>query len=96
MAGRGAAGHRDPAPPPAPVPTGTGTGWPTSAPTPGTGIPRRRGPGGMQLLPGRPVPPMIDVVTFTARCPGCGADCTWIEEREDTRLRTRIMCDCDA
>ncbi len=35
-----------------------------------------------------------DVVSFTAHCPACGADCTWIEERDDTRLRVTIDCDC--
>jgi hypothetical protein len=38
--------------------------------------------------------PAFDVVRFTARCPRCGADCLWTEEREDTRVRTRIDCDC--
>jgi transposase len=39
--------------------------------------------------------PLSDVVSFTARCPGCGRDRLWVEEREDTRVRARIICDCD-
>lgn len=42
-------------------------------------------------LRGVPVP---DVVTFVAGCPGCGRDAQWQEEREDTRLRVSITCDC--
>jgi hypothetical protein len=38
--------------------------------------------------------PQPDVVTFVARCPGCGRDAEWQEEREDTRLRATVRCDC--
>lgn len=44
---------------------------------------------------GSGVIPLVDTVSFTARCPGCGKDRLWVEEREDTRVRTRIICDCD-
>jgi hypothetical protein len=37
----------------------------------------------------------IDVVEFTATCPACGKDVSWIEEREETRLRIIIECRCD-
>jgi hypothetical protein len=36
----------------------------------------------------------LDAVTFTARCPACGQDCQWSQERVDTRLRTTIDCPC--
>ena len=36
----------------------------------------------------------LDAVTFTAACPACGDDAEWTEEREDTRLRARVSCDC--
>jgi hypothetical protein len=38
--------------------------------------------------------PQPDVVAFVARCPGCGRDAQWLQEREDTRLRTSVACDC--
>lgn len=38
--------------------------------------------------------PSIDVVEFVAACPACGKDVTWIEEREETRLRITIECPC--
>ena len=38
--------------------------------------------------------PAPDVVVFVATCPGCGKDAQWHEEREDTRLRVTITCDC--
>ncbi len=38
--------------------------------------------------------PAPDVVVFTSACPGCGRDAEWHEEREDTRLRVSIACDC--
>ena len=38
--------------------------------------------------------PAPDVVTFVASCPGCGRDAQWSEEREDTRLRIAVTCDC--
>jgi hypothetical protein len=38
--------------------------------------------------------PRPDVVVFTAACPACGEDCTWSEEREDTRVRTVVRCPC--
>jgi hypothetical protein len=36
----------------------------------------------------------IDVVTFVAACPACGADCEWIQEREETRVRSYQDCPC--
>lgn len=36
----------------------------------------------------------IDVVEFTAACPACGKEVSWIEEREETRLRIIIECPC--
>jgi hypothetical protein len=36
----------------------------------------------------------VDVVEFTAACPACGEDISWIEEREETRLRIIIECPC--
>jgi hypothetical protein len=36
----------------------------------------------------------IDVIAFTAACPNCGRDVTWIEEREETRLRISVECPC--
>jgi hypothetical protein len=41
-----------------------------------------------------PVP--VDVITFLARCPACGRDCEWIQQREDTRLRSDPGCRCVA
>lgn len=41
----------------------------------------------------RPLP-ALDVVRFRAPCPACGHDCDWIEEREDTRLRITLNCQC--
>jgi hypothetical protein len=38
--------------------------------------------------------PSIDVIEFTAPCPGCGRDVMWIEEREETRLHITIECPC--
>jgi hypothetical protein len=38
--------------------------------------------------------PAPDVVVFVAACPGCGRDVEWHEEREDTRLRVTVACDC--
>lgn len=38
--------------------------------------------------------PGPDVVDFVARCPGCGRDALWHEQREDTRLRATIDCAC--
>jgi hypothetical protein len=35
-----------------------------------------------------------DAVVFTAPCPACGSDCDWMEQREDTRLRTTVSCSC--
>ncbi len=35
-----------------------------------------------------------DLVTFAARCPGCGADAVWHEQREDTRLLVSVECAC--
>jgi hypothetical protein len=36
----------------------------------------------------------LDVVTFASACPACGADCTWTQERQDTRVRSTIGCSC--
>jgi hypothetical protein len=36
----------------------------------------------------------LDVVTFGASCPGCGQDCEWVQERQDTRLRSTVRCSC--
>jgi len=36
----------------------------------------------------------LDVVDFVAACPACGRDCTWLSEREDTRVRFAIGCRC--
>ena len=41
-----------------------------------------------------PVP--VDVITFRAGCPACGRDCEWIQQREDTRLRSDPSCPCAA
>jgi hypothetical protein len=38
--------------------------------------------------------PEPDAVHFTATCPGCGRDAQWLAEREDTRLRATVTCDC--
>ena len=38
--------------------------------------------------------PSIDVIEFTAPCPGCGREVMWIEEREETRLHIAIECRC--
>lgn len=39
--------------------------------------------------------PEPDRVDFAARCPACGTDACWTEERDDTRVRIGIDCDCD-
>jgi len=36
----------------------------------------------------------LDTVTFVAACPACGRDCDWTQERQETRLRSTIMCEC--
>jgi hypothetical protein len=36
----------------------------------------------------------LDVVTFTAACPACGADCEWTQEREETQVRSYQNCRC--
>lgn len=36
-----------------------------------------------------------DVISFTATCPACETDCTWEEERIETRLHARVLCLCD-
>jgi hypothetical protein len=41
-----------------------------------------------------PVP--VDMITFRACCPACGRDCDWIQQREDTRLRSDPGCSCAA
>jgi transposase len=60
------------------------------------GSSRARRPLDVRELPvGSGVRTWIDAVSFIARCPGCGEDRIWVEEREDTRVRTWIDCDCD-
>jgi hypothetical protein len=34
----------------------------------------------------------FDVVAFAARCPACGADAEWVQQREDTRVRIDVRC----
>ena len=34
----------------------------------------------------------FDVVAFAAACPGCGDEAEWVQQREDTRVRTQISC----
>jgi transposase len=34
----------------------------------------------------------FDIVLFAADCPACGGPAEWLQQREDTRLRTRITC----
>jgi transposase len=34
----------------------------------------------------------FDVVLFVAACPTCGGEAEWMQQREDTRLRTQITC----
>jgi hypothetical protein len=41
-------------------------------------------------------PIALDVVTFTAACPGCGQDCEWVQERQDTKIRSTMNCPCAA
>jgi len=36
----------------------------------------------------------LDTVTFVAACPACGHDCEWTQEREETRVRSYLDCDC--
>jgi hypothetical protein len=36
----------------------------------------------------------VDVVTFVALCPACGQDCEWTQERQETRVRSRMDCPC--
>ena len=38
--------------------------------------------------------PSPDVVEFIAACPACGADCVWLEERDETRVETTVICPC--
>lgn len=44
----------------------------------------------------RPPTPHLDAVVFTARCPACGADSQWSQQRDDTRLTTLVDCRCHA
>lgn len=37
----------------------------------------------------------VDVITFVAACPACGADCEWTQEREETRVRSYQNCPCN-
>jgi endogenous inhibitor of DNA gyrase (YacG/DUF329 family) len=34
----------------------------------------------------------FDIVLFVAACPTCGGEAEWMQQREDTRLRTQITC----
>ncbi|MBL8928695.1 MAG: hypothetical protein JNL54_01100 [Kineosporiaceae bacterium] len=34
----------------------------------------------------------FDIVLFGAPCPACGGEAEWLQQREDTRLRTTITC----
>jgi hypothetical protein len=34
----------------------------------------------------------FDVVLFVAACPACGGPAEWLQQREDTRVRTQITC----
>ena len=36
----------------------------------------------------------VDEITFVARCPACGRDSEWHQERVETRLHTEVRCDC--
>ena len=36
----------------------------------------------------------LDIVTFVAACPACGQDCEWTQERQETRVRSRMNCPC--
>jgi hypothetical protein len=36
----------------------------------------------------------LDVVAFGAACPSCGRDTEWVQERQDTRVRSTIRCTC--
>ncbi|MFN8077326.1 MAG: hypothetical protein U0Q15_18150 [Kineosporiaceae bacterium] len=38
--------------------------------------------------------PEPDRVVFEARCPSCGDDASWTEERDDTRVRIGVDCAC--
>jgi hypothetical protein len=62
----------------------------TAATTP---VPRARPePSGDQARP-RPEQPS-ESVTFLALCPACRAECTWEQERRETRLSSRVHCPC--
>jgi hypothetical protein len=39
--------------------------------------------------------PEPDRIVFIGLCPACGADATWREERDDTRLRVAVDCPCE-
>jgi hypothetical protein len=38
----------------------------------------------------------LDLVSFVAACPACGADCEWTQERMDTRVRSSMDCPCQS
>lgn len=77
------------------------TAW-TTVPVPrerrepaGRGFADERGPTSARVLlddyrQGGTFP--IDVVGFDAACPACGGPAQWVQEREDTRVRSTITC----
>ena len=93
--------HASRSPFPSPLP-GRGPAAGAEPPSEGAALPRVPGPrpeptqfSGLLMGRGRPrAVAHIDAVVFTARCPACGADCQWTEEREDTRIRAIIDCTC--
>lgn len=34
----------------------------------------------------------FDVIGFAAACPTCGSEAEWVQQRQDTRVRTQITC----
>lgn len=59
---------------------------------PGATLPRPRG--ASELLAHYRVRGAVaaDLVVFDAACPACGGDSQWLQEREDTRLCSTVMC----
>jgi hypothetical protein len=83
----GSADHADQSDAPAPPASGGAL-----VPAPRHELPAGGRPGLLPRLRIRPAP--ADAVVFIASCPACGADATWSEEREDTRLRAAVDCPC--